>query len=148
MTPEMLKRASASAVRLGIGNVEFKQGYAEQLPIEDSSVDVVISNCVINLAEDKAQVFKEAYRVIKPGGRLEVSDIVLGGGILIDQREDTVGWAECVTSALPEQEYLDLVSQTGFGRLKVQRADSMGDIAGVPVYSISVEAYKPLNHGL
>lgn len=145
MTPEMLKRAATSAIRMGISNVEFRQGFAEDLPVDDDSVDVVISNCVINLAEDKGQVFKEAFRVIKQGGRLEVSDMVLGAGILIDDRQDAIGWADCVTSALPEQEYLDLIAQSGFEDIEVQRTDSMGDIDGVPVYSISVEAYKPLN---
>ena len=114
MTPAMLERARASAERNGITNVEFRQGYAEELPVEDGEVDVILSNCVINLTEDKGHVFREAFRVLKPGGRLEISDVVASGAIPLELREDSHGWAECVTGALPEREYLDLMAQAGF----------------------------------
>lgn len=142
MTPAMLERARAAAERSGIANVEFRQGLAEALPVADGQVDVVISNCVINLSEDKGQVFREAFRVLKPGGRLEVSDIVAGGALPVEARESAGGWAECVTGALPEQEYVDLVAQAGFRDIRVRRSAPSGDVAGVPIYSAYVSAVK------
>ena len=145
MTPAMLERARATAERAGIGNVEFRQGFAEALPVEAGTVDVVISNCVINLSEDKGRVFREAFRVLKPGGRLELSDVVTGGALPFELRENSQGWAECVTGALPEQEYLDLIEQAGFEKPILRRSPSMGSAAGVPVYSAIVSAVKPVN---
>lgn len=143
MTPAMLERARAAAVRNGISNVEFRQGYAEALPVEDGSVDVIISNCVINLAEDKGRVFQEAYRALKPGGRLEVSDVVTAGALPAELRQNATGWAECVTGALPESEYLDLIAQAGFVDVSTRRRGSVGEAAGVAVYSAIVSAVKP-----
>jgi arsenite methyltransferase len=142
MTTAMLERARAAAERGGFGNVEFRQGFAEALPVDDGVVDVILSNCVINLTEDKGQVFREAYRVMKPGGRLEVSDVVAGGSLPIDLRESAEGWAECVTGALPEQEYLDLMAQAGFHDVSVRRSPTAGTVAGTPVYSAIVSAKK------
>ncbi len=143
MTPAMLERARASASKNQIANVEFRQGYAEELPVADGEVDVIISNCVINLTEDKGHVFREAFRVLKPGGRLEVSDIVTSGAVPIELRESAEGWSECVTGALPEQEYLDLIVQAGFLHVTTRRSTSMGEIAGVSIYSAIVSANKP-----
>jgi ubiquinone/menaquinone biosynthesis C-methylase UbiE len=142
MTPAMLERARKSAERSGITNVEFRQGYAEELPVDDSSVDVILSNCVINLTEDKGRVFREAFRVLKPGGRLEVSDMVTSGPMPIDLRESAAGWAECVTGALPEQEYLDLIKQAGFTTVTTHRSASAGGIEEVTVYSVIASARK------
>ncbi|MBN1665462.1 MAG: arsenite methyltransferase [Anaerolineales bacterium] len=142
MTEAMLARARRTAQQNGITNVEFRAGYAEALPLEDDLVDVVISNCVINLSEDKGQVFSEAYRVIKPGGRLEVNDTVFESGVLPAVRTSNTGWAECISGALPEGEYLDLVRQAGFRELSVRRSTSSGTSAGVPIYSIQVSARK------
>jgi SAM-dependent methyltransferase len=142
MTPAMLERARAAAERAGIRNVEFRQGQAESLPVEDEEVDVILSNCVINLTEDKGQVFREAFRVLKPGGRLEVSDVVAGGGLPIEARENASGWAECVTGALPEKEYLDLIAQAGFRDVSVRRSPASGTVAGVPIYSAIVSEKK------
>jgi arsenite methyltransferase len=143
MTPSMLERARATAERNHIDNVEFRQGYAEALPVGDSSVDVIISNCVINLTEDKGLVFREAFRALKPGGRLEVSDIVTSGPVPTELRESAAGWSQCVTGALPEQEYLDLISQAGFNSPAVRRSPSSGTVAGISVYSAIVSAKKP-----
>jgi ubiquinone/menaquinone biosynthesis C-methylase UbiE len=143
MTPAMLERARASAERSGITNVEFRQGYAEALPVSDGEVDVIISNCVINLVEDKGQVFREAFRVLKPGGRLEISDMVTSGPIPLDLKQSADGWAECVTGALPEAEYLDLVAQAGFGSISTRRSASMGEALGTSIYSVITSAYKP-----
>ncbi len=145
MTPAMLERARAAAVRAGIQNVEFRQGQAEALPVEDGLVDVILSNCVINLTEDKGQVFREAFRVLKPGGRLEVSDVVAGGPLPIEARESREGWAECVTGALPENEYLDLIRQAGFQDVSVRRSPTSGVIAGTPIYSAIVSARKEVS---
>jgi len=143
MTPAMLDRARASALKNGIPNVEFRHGHAEELPVENSSVDVVISNCVINLCEDKGLVFEEAYRVLKPGGRLEVSDVVTDQAFPLDARADSLEWAECVSGALPEQEYLDLISAAGFTDVKVKRSTTSGEVAGAKVMSAIVSAVKP-----
>jgi arsenite methyltransferase len=143
MTPEMLARARDAAARNQITNVEFRHGFAEALPIADGEVDVILSNCVINLTEDKGQVFQEAFRALKPGGRLEVSDIVTSGPVPIELRESAAGWAGCVTGALPEKEYLDLVAQAGFTGINTRRSDSVGSAFGVSAYSVIVSARKP-----
>jgi arsenite methyltransferase len=142
MTPAMLARARLAAEKGGFTNVEFRQGYAEKMPVDNGSVDVIISNCVINLTEDKAKVFDEAYRVLKPGGHLEVNDMVFGGSILPAARASATGWAECISGALPEQEYVDLVRQAGFQNVTVRRSTSAGTAEGVPVYSVQVSARK------
>jgi arsenite methyltransferase len=142
MTPAMLQRARETAKKNGFTNVKFKHGYAEKLPVEDGSVDVIISNCVINLAEDKAKVFQEAHRVLKTGGRLEVSDTVFSSAILPAVRTSMNGWSECVSGALPEQEYVDLVRQAGFHDVSTRRSASSGSYTGVSIYSIQLSAKK------
>jgi arsenite methyltransferase len=148
MTPAMLERARASAQRAGIGNVEFRQGYAEAMPVEDATVDVIMSNCVINLTEDKGQIFGEAFRVLRPGGRLEVSDIVTSAAMPLEALQDRSAWSECVSGALPEQEYLDLIAQAGFKDVQVRRKSSSGTLAGVEIYSAIVSARKPIENNL
>jgi arsenite methyltransferase len=142
MTPAMLQRAQKAAQKGGYTNVKFRHGYAEKLPVKDGEIDVILSNCVINLAEDKAKVFAEAYRTLKPGGRLEVNDVVFGGPVLPEVRTSALGWSECVSGALPEAEYIDLVKQTGFKDIRVRRSTSEGVSAGVAVYSVQVSAKK------
>jgi len=142
MTPAMLERARHTAEQNGYTNVEFREGYAENLPVDDCAVDVIISNCVINLTDDKSKVFREAYRVLKPGGRLEVNDTVFGNGILPVMRTSNSGWAECISGALPEGEYLDLVRQAGFLDVTVQRSTSAGIFAEIPFYSVQISAKK------
>lgn len=143
MTPEMIDLARATAERNAIQNVEFRLGYAEALPVEPASVDVVISNCVVNLVEDKGKVFGEAFRALKPGGRLEVSDMVTAGALPVASRLDENGWAGCVNGALPESEYLELIEQAGFEAVKSRRSASSGKLDGVEVYSVAVSARKP-----
>jgi ubiquinone/menaquinone biosynthesis C-methylase UbiE len=142
MTPAMLQRARRAAERGGFTNVKFRHGYAEKLPVEDNSIDVIISNCVINLTEDKGKVFREAYRVLKQDGRLEVNDMVFGGPILPAQRTSAAGWSECISGALPEGEYIDLVKQAGFRDVAVRRSTSSGTSVGVAVYSVQLSARK------
>ena len=143
MTPAMLQRARAAAARAGITNVEFHYGKAEALPVPDGSVDVILSNCVINLCEDKGLVFREAFRALRPGGRLEVSDMVTQGALPLEARQDAGEWAGCISGALPESEYLDLIAQAGFKDAAARRSVSGGELAGVLVYSVIVSARKP-----
>jgi arsenite methyltransferase len=142
MTPAMIERARRSAAAAGLHNVEFRLGQAEAMPIEDGIVDVILSNCVINLAEDKGKVFEEAYRVLGAGGRLSISDVVTAGPLPMSVRSDAQMWAGCVNGALPQQEYLDLVKQAGFTDVVAKRTLSGGTMAGVEVYSLSVAARK------
>jgi ubiquinone/menaquinone biosynthesis C-methylase UbiE len=143
MTPAMLERARAAAQRAGFKNVEFRQGQAEALPVGGGTVNVVISNCVINLVEDKEQVFREAFRVLKRGGRLEISDIVTSAGLPETLRMNSGEWAACVSGALPEKEYLDLVREAGFENIQTRRSENAGQVDGVDVYSLQVSARKP-----
>ncbi len=140
MTPEMLARARTNAERLGLGNVEFRQGLIEALPVEGSSVDVILSNCVINLAPDKGAVFREAFRILKPGGRLVVSDMVAKGEFPKEMRENPETWASCISGALPEEEYLDTIRKAGFPAVQVLTREGL-ELGHV--YSITVRADKP-----
>lgn len=142
MTLSMIERARRNALEAGLGQVEFRLGQAEAMPVEDSTVDVILSNCVINLAEDKGKVFEEAYRVLKPGGRVSISDMVTAEPLPMALRSDPQMWAGCINGALPEQEYLDLVRQAGFAEVAGRRSLSGGELAGVEVYSLAVTARK------
>ncbi len=113
MTPEMIERARGAATRLGLSNVEFRQGLLEHLPLDDAMVDVAISNCVINLAPDKAAVFKEVFRVLKPQGRLAVSDIVTDGPLPADIKRSLSAWAGCIAGALDVNDYRRAMEQAG-----------------------------------
>jgi SAM-dependent methyltransferase len=116
MTPVMIEKAKANARAAGADNVEFRLGDAETMPIEDGSADWIVSNCVINLAPDKKRVFREAYRVLRPGGHVSVSDIVAR----IPRPFRTKGlYASCVSGALPEEEYLDAIRAAGFDEVRV-----------------------------
>ena len=119
MTPPMLERARAAAAKAGVTNVEFRLGEIEHLPVGDASVDCVISNCVVNLSPDKSQVFREALRVLKPGGRLLVSDLVLTRPLDERLRHDVALYVGCVAGALPRQAYLDAISGAGFTHVEV-----------------------------
>ena len=122
MTPEMLERARTNAVNAGHARtVEFREGLIENLPVASGSVDVVISNCVINLSPDKAQVFREAYRVLKPGGRLAVSDIVLSEPLPLDVAKLAASWIACVGGALTEEEYIGHMRAAGFENVEYTR---------------------------
>jgi SAM-dependent methyltransferase len=123
MTPAMLDRARANKQKLAADNVEFRLGEIEHLPVADSLVDVIISNCVINLSPDKPQVFREAYRVLKPGGKLAVSDIVTDGSLPPDVRASLISWAECVAGALDVKEYLAAIQAAGFVDIAISRTD-------------------------
>ncbi|MEM3726426.1 MAG: arsenite methyltransferase [Candidatus Bathyarchaeia archaeon] len=119
MTPEMVYRARENAIKSGYKNVEFRLGEIENLPVADSSVDVVISNCVINLSPNKKRVFEEAFRVLKTGGRLVISDIVLLDELPQAIRNDENAYVSCVSGAIRKEEYVSLIEQAGFREIKV-----------------------------
>jgi SAM-dependent methyltransferase len=144
MTDDMLARARANAARGGFSNVEFRKGEIENLPVESGTVDRIISNCVINLAPDKAKVFAEAYRVLKPGGSVTVSDIVSIGKIPQAVRRDMDQWAGCIAGAMEKDAYLGLLSAVGFRQVTVLK-EVVYDYLRGPDYglaSITVRAHK------
>ena len=120
MTDEMLALAEQNKAAARAENVRFLKGHIEAIPLPDSSVDVVISNCVINLAADKGQVLREAYRVLRPGGRFAVSDVVAQGTLPDDLRADMEAWVGCVAGALEETEYRRLLADAGFADVEVE----------------------------
>lgn len=114
MTAEMVSKARANKARMGVENVEFRLGEIEHLPVADESVDVIISNCVINLSPDKSQVFQEAFRVLRPGGKLAVSDIVADGPLPAFLEGDISSWAGCVGGAMDHHEFAAELGRAGF----------------------------------
>jgi len=119
MTPEMLEKARASAKRMGVTNVDFRQGFLEDLPVDDKSIDVTISNCVINLSPDKAKVFSEVFRVLKPGGKLAVSDIVTDGPLPDAIKQSLSMWAGCVAGAVDAKDYIAMMESAGFTDISI-----------------------------
>jgi arsenite methyltransferase len=142
MTPAMIERARQAAADAGLSQVEFRLGNAEAMPVDDGTVDVILSNCVINLAEDKGRVFEQAFRVLRDGGRVMISDMVTDGPLPMSVRGNAEQWGGCVNGALPEREYLDLLAQAGFQNIKAARTELGGEIEGVPVYSLYVSATR------
>ena len=148
MTREMIDRASAIAKSNGYENVEFRLGEIEKLPVDDGSMDTVISNCVINLSPDKSKVFSEAYRVLKPRGKLIISDIVSEHQLPDGIREDPNAWAGCIAGALEQQDYLAKIREAGFRDLQLVPngefyAEDVKSSEVVKLLSITVKAYKP-----
>ena len=141
MTEEMIELANKNKKKMNAKNVEFRLGEIEDLPVEDGSVDVIMSNCVINLSPDKERVFREAYRVLKPGGRMMISDIVTKGELPADVRRDLELWAGCMAGALEESEYLQKIRNAGFREVEVV---SKQDFRGL-ISSVKVKAVKTFN---
>jgi len=152
MTPEMVSKARKNQAAGGFENVEFRLGEIESLPVADATVDVIISNCVINLSPDKRRVFREAFRVLKPGGRLAISDIVALAPIPEDLRKDWELYTGCVAGASPVDDLKAMLQQAGFANIRIVRKGESREIIGgwFPdrkaedfVASASIEAVKP-----
>jgi arsenite methyltransferase len=120
MTDEMLALANENKRKAGVDNVEFLKGEIENIPLPDNSVDVIISNCVINLSADKDRVLREAFRVLKPGGRFAVSDVVTRGDVPLEIRQSVLLWVGCVAGALEENEYRSKLASAGFKDIEVE----------------------------
>jgi SAM-dependent methyltransferase len=162
MTPEMVKLARRNARKVEATNVEFRYGEMEDIPLPDESVDVVISNCVINLSPDKDAVFREVYRVLRPGGQMSVSDVVVDGDLPPSIRSRLDAWAGCIAGALDEVDYVDKIRAAGFEEVEVlshdyvtsdqvaEEAEALLADTGVSprelarkVASVRVKAHKP-----
>lgn len=138
MTPEMIARAEGNVRRMGLPNVEFRLGYIETLPVEDASVDVVISNCVINLSPQKAKVFQEAFRVLRPQGRLAISDLVLKAPLPPNLLQSTEAYVGCVAGAMLRDDYLAAIKESGFSTVDVVAESGFGGI--VDLHGAEVQA--------
>ena len=144
MTPEMIAMGTDIAEKQGLKNLEYRLGDIEDLPVDSNSIDVVISNCVVNLAPDKSKVFKEAYRVLKDGGCMYLSDIVLLAELTEEQRSDEKLIAGCVGGALLKDDYIKSIESAGF-KVKILSEDkeiSKRQYQGIPLESLKVEAVK------
>ena len=148
MTKEMVGRAKRLAKANGYKNVEFRLGEIEKLPVEDGSVDTIISNCVINLSTDKDKVFREALRVLKPGGRLTLSDIVSEKPVPAELKDDMDAWSSCIAGALEKSDYLGRMTDAGFGKVEITAerdfyVEAEEDQKKHKFLSITVKAHKP-----
>jgi ubiquinone/menaquinone biosynthesis C-methylase UbiE len=146
MTEEMLgiarKNATLVAENLGYNNIEFRQGYLESIPIDDSSVDLVTSNCVINLSTDKDEVFGEIHRILKPGGRFMISDIISDKEVPEAMQNNKELWGECVSGALTLNKFLSYAKKNRFQGLRVQKDYLWKEVEGSKFYSYTIEGCK------
>jgi arsenite methyltransferase len=160
-TPAMLEKARANAEKLGYNNVEFRQGDIDKMPVTAGVADVIVSNCVLNLVPDKPGVFREIYRVLKPGGHFSISDIVLAGELPLKIREAAEMYAGCVAGAIQKAEYLGLIEASGFKQITIQKerpitlpTDILSSLltpeeiqqfrtSNTGIYSVTVFAEKP-----
>jgi arsenite methyltransferase len=146
MTDEMLALANENKRKAGANNVEFLRGEIESIPLPDNSVDVIISNCVINLSADKDRVLREAFRVLKPGGRFAVSDVVTRGEIMPEIRQSVLLWVGCVAGALDEDEYRSKLAAAGFEHIEIEptriyRVDDVREV--LSGHNIDVDVLAP-----
>jgi SAM-dependent methyltransferase len=150
MTDEMLAVARVNAERAGLANVEFRKGVIEDLPLEDACVDVVMSNCVVNLSPDKPAVLAEAFRVLVPGGRVRISDVVAEDRLTPDERAERGSFSGCIAGALSRSEYLEMLAGAGFIQTDVALGAEVA-FTGEPadgMHSALVTARKPLDRSL
>lgn len=144
-TDAMIERARDNAEKLGYNNVEFRQGDIEAMPVTANKADVIVSNCVLNLVPNKAQVFKEIYRTLKPGGHFSISDIVLNGPLPAKWREIAEFYAGCVSGAIQKEVYMELIQQTGFERITIQKEKEIiipDDILNQYLSAEEISSYK------
>ena len=139
MTDEMLDLARKNVAAAGVTNIEFLKGLIEQIPLPDASVDVIISNCVINLSTDKPKVFAEMHRVLKPGGRVGVSDVVAGNDLTMEQRAERGSYVGCIAGALSFEEYERGLSDAGFDEVEIEPTHEVAD----GMFAAIVRARKP-----
>jgi arsenite methyltransferase len=139
MTDEMLALARRNAAEAGVENVEFVKGYIEQMPLADASVDVVISNCVINLSGDKSQVIAEAARVLRPGGRFAISDVIADEDLDEATRADMAAWTGCIAGALTRPQFTQTLSEAGFAEIEIRETHRVHERAA----SAIIRARKP-----
>jgi arsenite methyltransferase len=147
MTEDMVDRGRLLAQEHGFANVEFRLGEIEHLPLETDSVDVVISNCVINLTADKLASYREIHRVLKPGGRILISDLVTQGALPEDVRASAAAWADCLAGAMPKEAYLETIRRAGFSEVTVVSespygAPGMDERLRGKILSVKVQAFK------
>ncbi|QLJ52795.1 MAG: Arsenite S-adenosylmethyltransferase [Candidatus Fermentimicrarchaeum limneticum] len=146
MTEEMIKKANKTAKKHGYKNVEFRVGEIENLPVEDNSVDVIISNCVINLSPDKLRTYQEAYRVLKPGGRVLISDLVTEGELPEKIRRNSDAWAGCIAGALEKRKYIETIRKAGFRDVKIVSQNTyepgLNGVLRGKITSVKIKAYK------
>ena len=151
MTPAMIEKAERNKAKVNYPNVEFRLGQIEKMPVSSNSIDVIISNCVINLSPDKAAVFSEAFRVLKPGGKLAVSDMVTQGHFSSQERADMNAWAECITGAEDVADYAAAIKAAGFqdisvrdkGNPDLELVNSLSLPSQTRLFSARVTAQKP-----
>jgi ubiquinone/menaquinone biosynthesis C-methylase UbiE len=139
MTDEMLELARANAIEAGVENVEFRKGYLEEMPLADESVDVVISNCVINLSGDKPAVIREAARVLRPGGRFAVSDVIADPDMDEKTRADMAAWTGCIAGALIKAEFRGALQAAGFDEIEIRETHRVHEHAAAAI----IRARKP-----
>lgn len=150
-TPAMIEKARANAGKLGFNNVEFRQGDIEKMPVTANIADVVVSNCVLNLVPNKDGVFKEIYRVLKPGGHFSISDVVLAGALPDALRDAAEMYAGCVSGAIQKQVYLELIEANGFKNITLQKEKQIvlpDDILAQYLDAAGLEAYKNSGMGI
>jgi len=152
MTPEMVEKAGTNASKLKFSNVEFRLGEIERLPVEDGSIDIVISNCVINLSPDKPAVFREMYRALKPGGRLSISDVLRSGEMPREIKDNPEAYTGCVAGAMLSDEVKDILSDLGFQEINIKSKEQSEEIihgwdigrnVEKVVFSAYIQAVKP-----
>ena len=147
MTEDMVAKGRQLAREHGFGNVEFRLGYIEQLPVDSATVDVIISNCVINLTPDKLASFTEVYRVLKPGGHILIADLVTAGELPPDVRASAAAWADCLAGAMAKEAYLETIRRAGFSEVTVvsespYEAPGMDERLRGKILSVKVRAVK------
>jgi SAM-dependent methyltransferase len=150
-TPKMIERARTNAEAKGFNNVEFREGDIENMPISANAADVIISNCVLNLVPNKDGVFKDMYRVLKPGGHFSISDVVLEGTLPEGLRKDAEMYAGCISGAIQKEVYLELIKANGFQNIEIQKEKSIeipNDILKSYLSTEQIQSFKTGNTGI